>query len=297
MMKLNLMREFIHLAQTKNYSKTAEELFITQSALSRHIVSLEEELNVKLIDRTRNSFALTAMGEITLDSFQKILEDYEHLLENLSRQIELERGELHVGFLYYDTDFYVSTIRKTFHEKFPQVSLVLHSYQMKELESALLNGKIDAAIMYGVSGCPRQDIRHLPFLKIPYSLFYHKDHRLSGIKDIHISDLNNEKLLCTEMDSELNLAGCTVNRMLADGGVHISERIEIHNYDEVRWMLEETRGICIAPGVNIHAWGADTECRVLLPELYSCDVSAVWLVQNKNPAIELLCSAIKMCYA
>lgn len=55
-MKLNIMREFVKLAETQNFSRTAEELYIAQSALSRHMVSLEEELRVQLIKRTRNSF-------------------------------------------------------------------------------------------------------------------------------------------------------------------------------------------------------------------------------------------------
>ena len=63
-MKFSIMREFVRLAAIRNYSKTAEELYMAQSALSRHMASLEEELNVKLIDRTRNSFELTPMGEI-----------------------------------------------------------------------------------------------------------------------------------------------------------------------------------------------------------------------------------------
>ena len=69
-MKLSIMREFVRLAAVRNYSRTAEELYMAQSALSRHMTSLEEELNVKLIDRSRNSFALTPMGEIALEGFR-----------------------------------------------------------------------------------------------------------------------------------------------------------------------------------------------------------------------------------
>ncbi|HII79716.1 MAG TPA: LysR family transcriptional regulator, partial [Methanosarcina sp.] len=76
-MKLNIMREFVRLSATRNYSKTADELYIAQSALSRHMSALEDELNVKLIDRTRNSFELTPMGKIVLEDFKKILKNYE----------------------------------------------------------------------------------------------------------------------------------------------------------------------------------------------------------------------------
>lgn len=73
-MKLNVMREFLKLAETKNFSRTAEELYIAQSALSRHMAMLEEELRVQLIKRTRNSFELTDFGEIVREEFAKLLE-------------------------------------------------------------------------------------------------------------------------------------------------------------------------------------------------------------------------------
>lgn len=295
-MKFSIMREFVRLAAIRNYSKTAEELYMAQSALSRHMASLEEELNVKLIDRTRNSFELTPMGEIALEGFQKLLEDYENLIGKLSRQAEIDGGELHLGFLYYDMDFYVARIRDIFHRKYPKVKLVLHSYQPMQLETDLLNGKIDVALIYGASGCCRKDIESLPFLKIPYSLIYCKDHRLESIKDIQISDLDGEKLLYPESTFEINHTADNLMRMLEEGGANISEKIMINNYDEVPWLMSETDGIYISPMVNNNAYGSNTEHRFLLPERYHCDVSAVWLSENKNTTVNLLCSAIKMCY-
>ena len=225
-----------------------------------------------------------------------VLEDYESLLDKLSRQAEIDGGELHLGFLYYDMDFYVARIRDIFHRKYPKVKLVLHSYQPMQLETDLLNGKIDVALIYGASGCCRKDIESLPFLKIPYSLIYCKDHRLESIKDIQISDLDGEKLLYPESTFEINHTADNLMRMLEEGGANISEKIMINNYDEVPWLMSETDGIYISPMVNNNAYGSNTEHRFLLPERYHCDVSAVWLSENKNTTVNLLCSAIKMCY-
>lgn len=52
-MKLNIIREFLRLCETKNYTRTAEELYISQSVLSRHIAAPEEELGVQLIKNIR----------------------------------------------------------------------------------------------------------------------------------------------------------------------------------------------------------------------------------------------------
>lgn len=295
-MKISVMREFVRLAANRNYSKTAEELFIAQSALSRHMVSLEGELNVKLINRDRNAFELTPAGEIVLEEFKKILESHEKMLDKIARQDEVESGELHLGYLYYDADNYVSRIRDVFRKRYPQVKLVLHAYQPAQLESELLSGKIDAAFSYGVAGISRRDIEYLSFLKIPFSLIYDKIHRFSSLKDISISDLDGEKLLRPAIPLEINHVGHQLEQMLQKGGARISEWVPIDNFDEVPWLMQETGAIYISPMVNSRAYGSSTEFRFLLPDVYSTDVSAVWLKNQQNPAVKLLCTAIRICY-
>lgn len=83
-MTLNAMREFIRLAANKNYTKTAEELFITQSGLSKHISAIEDEMQTKLINRTRNTFELTSEGEMVLTDFKAIIDIYDSLINKLS---------------------------------------------------------------------------------------------------------------------------------------------------------------------------------------------------------------------
>ena len=63
-MKISIMREFVRLVETQNFTRVAEDLYIAQSVLSRHMAQLEDELRVKLIHRTRNSFELTPAGKV-----------------------------------------------------------------------------------------------------------------------------------------------------------------------------------------------------------------------------------------
>lgn len=295
-MKLNVMREFVKLAENKNFSRTAEELYIAQSALSRHMAALEEELRVQLIRRTRNSFELTEAGQIVREEFKTLLAHYENMLDRVSRLDATEKGEIHLGVLYYDMEFYVARIRETFHARYPKVKLYLHSFQPAQLEAALLSGKIDAAIIYGCKDCHRRDIEQLPFLKLPYALIYHKGHRFSELRDIQISNLDGEKMLVPDVPFEINHVGVVLDRMLEQGGAHISEKIPISNYDEVSWLLKENGAVYVSPMANTHAYGPDTESRFLLPEMYSTDVSLVWKAGQQNPAVNLLCSAIKICF-
>lgn len=295
-MNLNIMREYVKLAELRNFSKTAEDLYVTQSSLSRHIASLEEELGTVLIKRTRNSFELTQEGEMVRDEFASILSSYENLLFRLSKNDDLQKIELRLGVLYYDMEFYVARIRETLLARYPNVKLILQSYQPRQLEENLLEGRIDAAIIYGVDDCPRRDIRHIPFLKIPYVLIYNKGHRLSQVRDLNISDLDGEKLLIPEQSLDINHVAVRLQRMLEEGGVRISEYIKISNYDEVPWLLKETGAIYIAPMANARAYGDTTEFRYLLADRFSADVSLVWKAGHDNPAVNILGSAVKICF-
>lgn len=80
-MKTDIMREFVRLTETKSYTKTSEEMYIVQSALSRHIFALEDELGCQLINRSRTTFELTPAGELVRKKFKKILAEHQDLLE------------------------------------------------------------------------------------------------------------------------------------------------------------------------------------------------------------------------
>ncbi len=296
-MKINNMREFIRLSENRNYTKTAEELYIAQSALSRHIASIEEELNVKLINRDRNTFSLTPAGEMVVGDFQKILSLYEKMLEKLARLDDIESGEIRLGYLYYDADYYVSKIRDTFHKHYPKIKLVLIPYDPLRLEEDLLSGRIDAALIYGVDDCPLPTIEYMPFLKIPYTLIYDPSHRFSDLKDISPSDLNGEKLLVPEKDFQINHVSVQWQKILSKAGAQISEAIPINNYDEIPWILEETGAIYCSPMVNRNPYGEKVESRLLLPDLFQTSVSAVWLKNQPNPAVRVLLTVLRICYS
>jgi len=89
---------FTTLAKTLNYAKTAEQLSISQPAVSRQIQSLETELNTKLFNRTTRSVSLTPVGFQFLDDAQQMLSLYYHSLEWISTFHQQKRTFLRIGY-------------------------------------------------------------------------------------------------------------------------------------------------------------------------------------------------------
>ena len=74
--------------------------------------------------------------------------------------------------------------------------------------------------------------------------------------------------------------------------MRVSGIIPIHNFDEVPWLLADAGGVYIWPLANPKAYAGDTVC-LPMPESLRSDVSLVWRADNKNPDVNLLCSAIR----
>ena len=82
-MDIDLLNEFVTLTKCLNYSKAAEQLYISQSVLSRHIQSLETRLGVELLARSKHSVSLTPIGEIFAADAEKIIGMYEKAIEHV----------------------------------------------------------------------------------------------------------------------------------------------------------------------------------------------------------------------
>ena len=103
---------FISLTGTLNYMKTAEQLGLTQPAVSKQIQSLETELNCKLFNRTTRSVSLTKAGTAFLADANTIIDTFYHSKERISNYQEKELHSLKIGYMDPHTIYLVSRILK-----------------------------------------------------------------------------------------------------------------------------------------------------------------------------------------
>lgn len=137
----------IRLARVRNFSQVAEELKISQPALSKQILNLESELGVKLFDRNTNPLKLTPAGEHFVQEAQELLYREDQLLRSMERFRSGEAGELIIGVTPFRSSYLMPGIVAKLRRKFPGIRVRLAEYGSDILRREAAEGRYDLAVV------------------------------------------------------------------------------------------------------------------------------------------------------
>ncbi len=135
------------LSETRNFSTAAEKLNISQPALSKQIIALENELDIKLFDRSTTPLTLTPAGEFFIKKSNKLLFEEDVLLKTIEKYKSGERGKLIIGAVPFRSSYMMPALIKKVKDKFPYLQIELREYGLSILKEELLKGEYDFAIM------------------------------------------------------------------------------------------------------------------------------------------------------
>jgi len=142
-MKIEYLNEFIVLAEEKSFSRAAAKLFISQSALTKHIRELETHYGVTLFERTTHHVEITQAGKTACKAFKDIWNKYSALETKLADYSEAPSGTLTLGIMYYSLYKYASAFLPMFRRKYPRINLAIKTYQPHDMHQDILKGETD----------------------------------------------------------------------------------------------------------------------------------------------------------
>lgn len=137
----------VKLAEVRSFSQLSHELNITQPALSKQIGALEQELGVKLFDRSVTPLALTPAGAYFIEEAKHLVYEEDRLLRTLEQFKSGEAGRLTIGVSPFRCMYLMPKIVKAIRDKFPHVQVVLHEDDSAALRRDMADGKFDLAIL------------------------------------------------------------------------------------------------------------------------------------------------------
>ena len=154
-MDFNLVRYFLALANTLNFTRAAEQCYVTQPALTQAIKRLETELGGELIHRDGRETELTDLGKSLRSHFEQI-DRTRHIVRKTAKAvIEGEISELNIGLMCTIGPRIIAGMLDTFFMNHPKVSIILHDVIAESIPDLLLSGALDGAFF-----ASHQNMRH-----------------------------------------------------------------------------------------------------------------------------------------
>ncbi|MEG3177611.1 LysR substrate-binding domain-containing protein [Sphingomonas sp. RB3P16] len=196
-MELRHLRYFVGVAEELHFARAAAKLGISQPPLSQQIAALEQELGVRLFDRTSRSVRLTSAGTAFHDAARATLAQADRAVQVARRAARGELGELNLGF--NASAPFVPRIAKAiydYRQAFPQVKLVLTELSGRVQPTALVDHALDVCFIRGFRR-PNVDasIAVTPILEERLMVAMRPDHRFATLDAIGLRDLADEPLL------------------------------------------------------------------------------------------------------
>lgn len=146
-MDLKKLNYFCALAQIGNFTHTATHLGIAQPALSMAIKKLEEEVGLKLVNRTERKMTLTSDGEVLLRHAQHILESVTQAEREIQELKGIETGSIQFGASSMLSSYYLPEVLAKFKKRYPKVRVTLIEAGTASLQQMLLEGELDLAMI------------------------------------------------------------------------------------------------------------------------------------------------------
>lgn len=140
------LRVFITAAKTLNFTKCAEQLFISQPAVSKHIGELESRYKVQLFERSGSRLALTEAGRVMLEHAERIADGYRRLQYEMDLFTDRLGGELKVGASTTIAQYVLPQVLARFTARFPEVKVSLASGNSEQVEAALARHDTDLGV-------------------------------------------------------------------------------------------------------------------------------------------------------
>ena len=165
------LRVFYTVAQTLNFNRAAEQLNISQPAVTKHIKEIEQHYASTFFDRSRKQIVLTKAGEVLLQHAHLIFEQYQKLEFDINLLQNKTEGTLHIGASTTIAQYVIPAYLAHFHKRFPEIAIELTNANSLVIEQLLEEKKIDLGLVEGSAHHP--DLKYTTFLKDEIVLVTH----------------------------------------------------------------------------------------------------------------------------
>lgn len=193
--ELRHLRYFLAVAEAQNFTRASQRLRVAQPALGRQVNDLEEELGVKLLERSPRGAVLTGAGEAFLPEARAVLQRAEEAARVAKAFAQGERGELHLGYAPSPTVELLPRILHAYQSEAPGVRVVLHDMTTGEMVRGLEAGKLQVALIVQGAARPSRRFVFEELCRYPICVAMARSHARARSKTLALGDLAGLRLV------------------------------------------------------------------------------------------------------
>lgn len=246
-MEIRQIKYFIEVAKVEHVTEAANNLHVAQSAVSRQISNLEDELGIKLFFREGRNVRLTPVGRVFLDHIEVALDEIDKAKKSVEEYLNPETGEVRIGFPNSLAAKTLPTVISAFRDEHPNIGYKLIQGSNRELKETMLRGEIDLAF---VSPVPMNDEKingHVFFTEKMLALVS-LHHPLADRKTIRLDDLRQDPFVILRQGYELR---DIVLNACSQVGFQPKVAFEGEDLDTIRGLVAAGLGVSLLPEVAL----------------------------------------------
>jgi DNA-binding transcriptional LysR family regulator len=246
-MELRYLRYFVTVAERQNFTRAAEELHVAQPAISQQIKSLEEELGVLLLHRTKRSVKLTAAGNAFLSEAKEILAHAELSKQIARRAARGETGSLAIGCVSASVSGFLPELIQSYRKRFPAVRVHLFELMPEQQLQAFAREKIDVGFTRPLAASDEENFTQERIYRDRLMLAVPETHSLAKARWVRLEKFAGEDFVMLKRSEAPDLVD-KMTQLCAKAGFTpqvVSEPPMIHT---VLMAVAAGIGVAIVPG-------------------------------------------------
>jgi len=193
-MDINGLKYFIAVVKYNSFTLASQELCISQSSLSKHIKSIENELGIILLDRSTRNVKPTSAGHDFLAFSNEVIDSFNKVNIKLQEYKQREKGRLILGTVPVMSQYGITALIASFNKAHPKIKIEIIEANAEEIIKLLDDSKIDLAFVRTIS-LPSNNYKVMPLVDDELVIITPKDHPFSKRESINLSEASNENFI------------------------------------------------------------------------------------------------------
>ena len=294
MLDVKRLRVLQEVACRGSFSAAAEELYMSQSAVSQQVATLEREVGMPLLDRANGGPRLTAAGEALVGHAEAVIARLGEAERELSAIAGLEAGRLRIASFPSASATLVTGALSKFRGRYPGIDLHFSEHEPEESLPLLRRGQIDVAVVFDYPSIPAEAERDLERELLMSESMYvalPAGHALADAPTVSIAELADEPWLCSTRPSscsELVLVACR------EAGFEPRVEFESDDYSVLQGFVAGGLGVTLLPDLALASLRADVVVRPIVPVAPQRRVWATIRAEgSRSPAADAMVEALR----